>query len=157
MPQTSLCYILYTSGTTGTPKGVCVGHAGVVNQIEAIARNVVAPSDLAVALFTSSLCFDASLDEIFLPLACGGTVVVADNMLSLCDTDAATRFGDVTFLNGTPSALQMLLETGAIPPSVRAIELGGEALPPSLVRQLYRAGVQHVVNVYGPTECTNEW
>lgn len=50
----------------------------------------------------------------------------------------------------------MLLETGSIPPSVTTIELGGEALNNGLVRMLYNAGVQRVVNVYGPTECTNE-
>jgi amino acid adenylation domain-containing protein len=156
IPHSDLCYVLYTSGTTGLPKGVAVAHAGVVNQISAVGSAVVSADDVRVTLFTTSLCFDASLDEIFLPLSLGGCIVVADNLLVLADADAAQRFADVTFLNGTPSAMQMVVELHALPRSVRAIELGGEALSAALVRLLYDAGVARVANVYGPTECTNE-
>jgi amino acid adenylation domain-containing protein len=156
VPNSDLCYVLYTSGTTGLPKGVAVAHTGVVNQISAVGSSVVSADDVRVTLFTTSLCFDASLDEIFLPLSLGGCIVVADNLLVLADADAAQRFSDVTFLNGTPSAMQMVVELHALPRSVRAIELGGEALSAALVRQLYDAGVARVANVYGPTECTNE-
>jgi acyl-CoA synthetase (AMP-forming)/AMP-acid ligase II len=74
----------------------------------------------------------------------------------LCESNANELYGDVTFVNGTPSAVQMLLETGRLPTSVRAVELGGEAMSGALARQLFARGVQRLANVYGPTECTNE-
>lgn len=76
--------------------------------------------------------------------------------MSLCDADAAALYGDVTFVNGTPSAVQMLLETGRLPASVSAVELGGEAMSGALARQLFARGIERLANVYGPTECTNE-
>ena len=160
-PHTRLAYILYTSGTTGKPKGVCIAHHGVVNQIVDVGSRLVGASALARTLFSTNVCFDASVDEIWMPLVHGGTIVVAQDLLDLVAAGGASgtvapHLAGVTMLNGTPSAMQMLLETKAIPPSVVAVELGGEASTAPLVSKLYQAGVACVLNMYGPTECTNE-
>ena len=77
-----LAYLIYTSGSTGRPKGILIEHRNAVSLI-AWARTVFTPQDLAVTLAATSFCFDLSIFEVFLPLACGGAVVLAENALSL--------------------------------------------------------------------------
>jgi amino acid adenylation domain-containing protein len=157
----SLAYVLYTSGTTGKPKGVCVEHRSVVNEVWHMGSRILTVPEVRCALFSTSVCFDASVDELFVPLAFGGRIVVVPSVLALCDAATAVRLrsngDDVTLLNGTPSAIQMLVDTGQVPRSVRVVLLGGEALPRRTAEGLFAAlgdGVR-VFNVYGPTEATD--
>jgi acyl-CoA synthetase (AMP-forming)/AMP-acid ligase II len=90
------------------------------------------------------------------PLACGGSVVLAENALELPRLEAA----GVTLVNTVPSAAAELVRTTGLPPSVRSVCLAGEPLSRGLVEALYaaaaaRAGrLERVLNLYGPSEDT---
>ena len=147
-PQ-SLAYVLFTSGSTGSPKGVALEHRNAVNFVE-WAQTVFTPQELAGTLFSTSLCFDLSIFEIFVPWSVGGTVIVVPNALALPELSASSK---VTLINTVPSVMSELLRADAVPDSVKTINLAGEVLPPSLVEDLYdRTSVRNVYNLYGPTE-----
>ncbi|WP_214103977.1 non-ribosomal peptide synthetase [Acrocarpospora catenulata] len=144
-------YVLYTSGSTGRPKGVAVPHSALVNLLVSMARLLGSgPGDVWLA--ATSLSFDISALELYLPLVTGGTVVLAEaggDSPALVRLMAAER---VTHAQATPSGWRALLDAG-MPPSPITALAGGEALPPALAREL-RARVDRLVNVYGPTETT---
>ncbi|HZN53850.1 MAG TPA: amino acid adenylation domain-containing protein, partial [Candidatus Polarisedimenticolaceae bacterium] len=77
-----LAYVLYTSGSTGRPKGASLRHRGVVAMLRWAAA-AYDDDDLRGVLASTSLCFDPSVLEIFLPLLRGGAVVVAETVLDL--------------------------------------------------------------------------
>ncbi len=146
-----LAYVIYTSGSTGRPKGVAIAHASAVALLE-WAAEVFPPADLAGVLGSTSICFDLSVFELFLPLATGGAVILADNALELPRLAAGTQ---VSLVNTVPSAMAELARAGSLPPSVRTVSLAGEVLRRSLVDQVYRLpGVERVFNLYGPSEDT---
>jgi amino acid adenylation domain-containing protein len=143
--------VIHTSGSTGQPKPVGVEHRGVSRLLAAAAR-VFAPEDRAAVLAAASLCFDLSIFELFLPLAHGGTAVLAESVLDLPGLPARDS---ITLLAAVPSATAELLRGGGLPCSLRALLLGGEALPATLARELLaRAPGCRVSNHYGPTEAT---
>ncbi|HSG40625.1 MAG TPA: amino acid adenylation domain-containing protein, partial [Thermoanaerobaculia bacterium] len=146
----NLAYLIYTSGSTGRPKGVAIEHAAAVSFVR-WARTVFGPESLSGVLASTSVCFDLSVFEIFVPLSWGGRAVLVDNALALPGAPAA---GEVTLLNTVPSAAAELVRTG-LPPSVRTVNLAGEPLPRSLARQLYSTGtVERLYDLYGPSEDT---
>lgn len=146
----NLAYVIYTSGSTGKPKGVAIEHHSTVALID-WAKTLFSSADLAGVLAATSICFDLSVFEIFVTLSYGGTVIIAENALSL-QTSSAQR---VTLINTVPSAIATLLRNQAIPTWVRTINLAGEFLPDNLVQQLYQLDhVQRVFNLYGPSEDT---
>jgi amino acid adenylation domain-containing protein len=145
-----LAYVIYTSGSTGTPKGVAIAHRSAVALI-AWAQTVFTTAQLARVLAATSISFDLSIFELFVPLSSGGTVILVDDVLQLPELSGA----DVTLINTVPSAMAELLRLDGLPPSVQVVNLAGEALPPRLVEQLYRRpSVQRVFNLYGPSEDT---
>ena len=147
----NLDYVLFTSGSTGRPKGVALEHRSAVIFVN-WARQVFLPEEVAGTLLSTSICFDLSVFEMFVPLSMGGTVIIAQNALELPDLPAA---GKVTLINTVPSAIAALIRMGGVPPSVRVVNLAGEALLNSLAHQIYEAtGVHKVYNLYGPTEDT---
>ena len=147
----NLAYLLFTSGSTGTPKGVAVEHRNAANFIQ-WAQTIFTREELAGALFATSVCFDLSIFEMFVPWSVGGTVIVATNALSLPELPAAKK---VTLINTVPSIMAELMRSGGVPDSVLTVNLAGEALSTSLVRDLHdRTRVRHVYNLYGPTEAT---
>lgn len=147
----NLAYVLYTSGSTGKPKGVAVEHRSVVAFIE-WSKEFFTNEQLQGVLASTSLCFDLSVFELFVTIACGGKVIIAQNALQLSDLPAAS---EVTLINTVPSAINALLEINAIPSSVTTINLAGEPLQNALVQKLYKIPhIQAVVNLYGPTEDT---
>ncbi|MDB9314041.1 amino acid adenylation domain-containing protein [Spirulina sp. CS-785/01] len=147
----NLAYIIYTSGSTGKPKGVVIEHRNAIAFIE-WARDFFTPEQLQGVLASTSLCFDLSVFEFFVTLSCGGTVILAQNALALPHLPAANQ---VTLINTVPSAINALLQSQGIPPSVQTINLAGEPLQNALVQKLYQLdSVQHVFNLYGPSEDT---
>ena len=147
-----LAYVVFTSGSTGRPKGVAVPHAGVV----ALARwalDIYGAEVFAGTLLSTSLGFDLSSFEIFVPLISGGTCIVVDNALAL--VAGAPR--PVTFLNSVPSIVRELLAQTALPRSIEMVSLGGEALPRELVAALHASASTRAVRIldsYGPSETT---
>ncbi len=147
----NLAYVIYTSGSTGRPKGVGITHSNAAALL-GWSREQFTAADLSGVMASTSICFDLSIFEIFAPLSCGGKVVLAENALALRGLAAA---GDVTLVNTVPSAMAELMRINALPPSVRVVNLAGEALKGALVKQIYQAGqVERVINLYGPTEDT---
>ncbi|MFJ8434753.1 amino acid adenylation domain-containing protein [Kitasatospora sp. NPDC094019] len=144
-------YIIYTSGSTGTPKGVAVRHAGCVAMLAEMDR-VLEGCDLSGVAAASSVCFDMSVMEIFNALCRGGSLVLVESAVHLPESRHADR---ITHLNMVPSVMNGLLDAGALPPNVRSIVFGGEALRRKLVDRAYReTGAERVFNAYGPTEGT---
>jgi amino acid adenylation domain-containing protein len=146
-----LAYVLFTSGSTGRPKGVAIEHRSPATFIS-WAQTVFNAQELAGVLFSTSICFDLSIFEMFAPLSVGGTIIVASNALYLATLPSAHA---VTLINTVPSAMAELVRTGVVPPSVQVVNLAGEALPASLVEDIYaNTKVKKVFNLYGPTEDT---
>jgi amino acid adenylation domain-containing protein len=147
----NLAYVLFTSGSTGRPKGVAIEHRAAVAFLE-WAGHVYSNQQLAGVLFSTSVCFDLSIFEIFVTLSAGGEVIIAQNALHLPTLPEKDR---VTLINTVPSAIAELVRMDGIPKSSKTINLAGEPLPDSLVEQIYAgSSVEKVYNLYGPTECT---
>ncbi|MGW1892943.1 amino acid adenylation domain-containing protein [Streptomyces sp. NPDC002004] len=149
--EQSVALVIYTSGSTGTPKGVRITHRNVVALL-AWAQGVFSPDELEGTLASTSICFDLSVFELFLPLTTGATVILAGHALLLPSLPARDS---VTLVNTVPSAMDTLLRLGELPDRVRVVNLAGEPLPRDLVDRLYaRDGVRKVYNLYGPSEDT---
>ncbi|GAA0421718.1 hypothetical protein Acor_52310 [Acrocarpospora corrugata] len=145
----SPAYVLYTSGSTGRPKGVVVPHRALTNFL-LWARDLLDAGPRHVWLALTSLSFDISALELYLPLITGGTCVIADSAHDGAEVARLIRAHGVTHVQATPSGWRVLL-TGDLPPVVALT--GGEPLPRQLARQL-RSRVSRLINVYGPTETT---
>jgi amino acid adenylation domain-containing protein len=147
----NLAYVIYTSGSTGIPKGVQIEHRNAVSFVH-WAKTVFTREELSGVLASTSICFDLSVFEIFLPLACGGTVVLARDALELATLPARNK---VTLINTVPSAMTELLRMEAVPESVQTVNLAGEPLSASLVQELYgMPRIEKVYDLYGPSEST---
>lgn len=134
----SLAYVLFTSGSTGEPKGVELTHDAVMNTIEFVTDHFgLHAGDRSLAL--ASLEADMSVLEIFALLRAGGAVVVVDEDQRR-DPDSWARSIQrhaVTFLNWMPGWLDMLLEVGGDRlGSLRVVLLGGDWVRPELIRAL---------------------
>jgi amino acid adenylation domain-containing protein len=146
-----LAYVIYTSGSTGEPKGVAIEHHSPVTLVH-WAHEVYGGEELAGVLAATSVCFDLSIFELFVPLSQGGTAILVPNALGLLDLP---QTAGVTLINTVPSAMEELLRVGGIPASVRTINLAGEPLAPALVDALYATTmVERVYDLYGPSEDT---
>ncbi len=150
----SLAYMIYTSGSTGTPKGVEIPHRAAVNFLTSMLREPgLVEADRLLAVTT--LSFDISLLEMFLPLLAGATVVIARRE----DVKDGRRLAnlleeeDITVMQATPATWQMLLDSGWEGRSDLRILCGGEALSRTLANALVNSA-REVWNLYGPTETT---
>ncbi|HEU4669269.1 MAG TPA: amino acid adenylation domain-containing protein [Dyella sp.] len=150
-----LAYVLFTSGSTGQPKGVRILHRNLVNFLRAMQRDPGFGADDVLCAVTT-LSFDIAGLELYLPLIAGGQVVIATALeqrdpRALCEL--IERSG-CTVLQSTPSLLKLMEETGqdAVLARLRLL-VGGEALPLALARSLAARG-RGLWNLYGPTETT---
>ncbi|OON70559.1 non-ribosomal peptide synthetase [Hymenobacter sp. CRA2] len=144
-----LAYVIYTSGSTGMPKGVMIEHAGIANTIQAqCAAFDIRPGERGLQFASSS--FDASVSEIFIILAAGGTLHVIGegtkkNPAQL-ERYLATHQIDIATL--PPAYLQLLSPEGLRP--MRKLITAGEAAIRHKVSEYARHGQYY--NAYGPTE-----
>ena len=149
-----LAYTIYTSGSSGNPKGVQIPHANLVNFLTSMAlRPGCGNQDRLLAVTT--ICFDIAWLELFLPLVTGAT-------LELCSAEVARdgyalkdriEMGRATIVQATPSTWTMLLAAGWSKGPKIKIFCGGEALDRGLARNLLQRG-DEVWNMFGPTETT---
>ncbi|HEX2091734.1 MAG TPA: amino acid adenylation domain-containing protein, partial [Longimicrobiaceae bacterium] len=145
----NLSHVIFTSGSTGRPKGVMVRHSSVVALLHWL-REAVSDEERSSVLFSTSINFDVSVAEVFGTLCWGGKLVMVENALELPHAPEP-----VVHASMVPTAAAELLRMGAIPATVRTLNLGGEALPDDLAQALYGLGtVEKVGNLYGPTEDT---
>ncbi|GLY02736.1 amino acid adenylation domain-containing protein [Actinoplanes sp. NBRC 101535] len=151
-PARDLAYIMYTSGSTGQPKGTMVTHDNVVAFLAATEQAIGAVDD-EVTLATTALTFDISVLELFWPLTAGRRVNLLDTFAAL-DTGrlaALLGTGQPTLLQVTPSTAE-LVTLPSRPNRIRVL-VGGEALPAATAARLIRRCDQ-LYNMYGPTEAT---
>jgi len=147
----NVAYVIYTSGSTGRPKGVAIEHRSAVAFIH-WAKEVFSTEHLAGVLASTSICFDLSIFEIFVPLSVGGKIILAAHALELPTLPAAN---EVTLINTVPSAMTELVRLKGVPESVRVVNLAGEPLQNVLVQSIYQhPRVEQVFNLYGPSEDT---
>ncbi|MFE4576973.1 amino acid adenylation domain-containing protein [Streptomyces chartreusis] len=154
VPPDAPAYVIYTSGSTGRPKGVVVPHAALVNLIHDMAtRFEVTPTDRFLAVTTFG--FDIANLELFVPLATGAELLLADRETVRDPAALATAITTTgaTLMQATPSLWQTLTTDHA--PALRNLRalVGGEALPDPLAHAL-TTHCASVTNVYGPTETT---
>jgi amino acid adenylation domain-containing protein len=146
-----LAYVLYTSGSTGRPKAVGITHHNLINLIS-WGRSILSDAELKGVLFSTSLNFDLSAFEMFLPLAFGGCIVLVDNLLALPPAPLRDK---VRFVNTGPSLLEALLRVDGLPEGVTSVVVAGERLSRRLASALFEARPEiRLFNCYGPTETT---
>ncbi len=154
----SLAYILYTSGSTGQPKGVMIPHRGIVNRVLWTAQVLrTAPGDRT--LHKSPLVFDVSIGEIFLPLATGATLVIAAPGKHWDPEYLADLIQErgISFVHFVPSMLSVFLDADRLPEktaSLKNVWSGGEALTAELQSRFFARIQARLRNGYGPTEAS---
>jgi amino acid adenylation domain-containing protein len=151
---TDLAYVLYTSGSTGQPKGVQIEQRSLVNFLLSMQRE---PGFRAgdVLLAVTTLSFDIAGLELYLPLATGGTLVIArrDEATDGPTLQGLMRSTATSVMQATPATWRLLLESGWPGDTNLKILCGGEALPRELAEQLIPRSAE-LWNMYGPTETT---
>ncbi|MFG1752542.1 amino acid adenylation domain-containing protein [Streptosporangium sandarakinum] len=150
----ALAYVIYTSGSTGRPKGVAVTHGNLANLVLDFAERL-GPDAAARVLWSTTPSFDISALELLLPLAGGGTLVIASDAdrlrpRGLLDLVVAR---DVRVVQATPTAWRLAVPEAGGELAGRTVLCGGEPLPAALARDLLALGCR-LFNVYGPTETT---
>jgi len=148
-------YVLYTSGSTGEPKGVEVHHGGVIDYC-AFARNHYYSDHLQGSLVATSPAFDLTLPALYVPLLSGGCVELMPEQDEL---DALSRWlakdSAAVLLRLTPSHVQALLALSDAAPrhAAHVFVIGGEVFEPALARRLQaKFPASRIYNHYGPTE-----
>ncbi|TCD23398.1 non-ribosomal peptide synthetase [Pedobacter psychrodurus] len=146
-------YLLYTSGSTGRPKGVKISHGNLANLLLST-KEMPGISYTDRLLATTTISFDIATLELLLPLIAGAETLIAD--------DATCKDGrlinnlisaqKISIIQGTPSTLKMILNSGLGPNSLKVIA-GGEQLDLSLAKSIIATGAS-LWNMYGPTETT---
>ncbi|NKY57262.1 non-ribosomal peptide synthetase [Nocardia flavorosea] len=148
-------YLLFTSGSTGVPKGVSVSHAAIVNTFAWLQeQHRFGPGD--TMLYRTPATFDASLLEIYLPLLVGARIVVARPNGHRDPYYQAELMADeqVTAVQMTSSMLTTMAEESDLTgcSALRCVFTGGEPLPPATAQRFREVTGTEVNNLYGPTE-----
>ncbi len=147
-------YVIYTSGSTGKPKGVVISHRAMTNFVSAMAEQPgLAATDMLAAVTT--LSFDISVLELFVPLAVGASVFMVNREQASDGRTLATLLDHqpISLMQATPASWRLLSTTNWTPTRPFRALVGGELLPQDLAQWLLQRCDQ-VWNMYGPTETT---
>lgn len=151
MHEDPLAYILYTSGSTGHPKGVAVRHAGLLNMAEA-QRAVFGTTERDRVLQFATISFDASIFELTMAWRAGATLVMAsrEDLMPGNPLGSFLRAHKISNVTLPPAALQLVPQQPL--PDLQVIIVAGETCPAELPGR-WAAG-RRFFNAYGPTEAT---
>ncbi|HKR15160.1 MAG TPA: amino acid adenylation domain-containing protein [Pyrinomonadaceae bacterium] len=147
-----LAYVIYTSGSTGKPKGTQVSHGALLNFLHSM-REVPGFTREDVLLAVTTLSFDIAGLELYLPLICGGCVVLATREAAADGAWLLQKLEKVTVMQATPTTWRLVLDAAWQKPLPVKVLCGGEALPRDLAVQLLDRSAS-LWNMYGPTETT---
>ncbi|MFH8797516.1 amino acid adenylation domain-containing protein [Streptomyces sp. NPDC017941] len=143
-----LVYQVYTSGSTGLPKGVGITHANLVNALDGLVRQVGVSPGWRM-LTSTSIGFDVAAFELFSTLTTGGSVEIVRDVLALAERDA----WDIDVISSVPSAFAELVDQLGDRVQPKSLVFAGEALTPSLVERVRANWPEaRIVNGYGPSE-----
>ncbi|KAI9902278.1 hypothetical protein N3K66_001630 [Trichothecium roseum] len=148
LSTSSPAYVIFTSGTTGKPKGTVVGHAAFCTGASAHGAAMGMNKSSRVLQF-ASYTFDASIMEILTALIKGGTVCIPSDEERMNNIAGAINRMDVNWTLLTPSVAQLIQPSSV--PGLRTIVLGGEAMSAAHIAQWGSSNVK-LMNAYGPSE-----
>ncbi|THH34927.1 non-ribosomal peptide synthetase [Neolewinella litorea] len=151
-------YVMYTSGSTGQPKGVVIGHTALVNYIDHALRHYVTGPKPVFPLFTT-IGFDLTVTSLFTPLACGGRLeIYSEPPPGIPDLAVVQVMHDdrCDVVKLTPSHLALLRGMDLRAHRLRTLIVGGEQLTTPLAREIreHLPPTAAIINEYGPTEAT---
>ena len=152
-------YVIYTSGSTGTPKGAVLSRRGLCNLYEST-KSTIAYDKEQTSVSVTTVSFDIFIGDALLPLLFGCTV-------ALCTEEELRQphllaklieAVDAKFIQTTPTRMRIMMEDAsfreAASKHIEKIVLGGEMIPPSLLKLLKKHIGARIINGYGPTEAT---
>ncbi|MCK9897080.1 amino acid adenylation domain-containing protein [Frankia sp. AgB32] len=153
-----LAYILYTSGSTGVPKGVSIRHRDARAFVDWAAEVLSAGPDDRFANH-APLTFDLSVLDIYAAFAVGASVHLVPAELAFSPTQLTEfiRGSAITVWYSVPSAIMLMMRAGGLltrvpPPALRAVLFAGEPFPIAPLRELAAWTPARLLNLYGPTE-----
>ncbi len=146
-----LCYIIYTSGTTGKPKGVPINQASICNFVR-VAADVYGIDETDRSYQGMTIAFDFSVEELWVPLLAGATLIPGKPGAALVGDDLADFLAEhkISYLCVVPTLLATIERDL---PDVKILLVSGEACPQNLVRRWHKPD-RVILNAYGPTEAT---
>ncbi|WP_150451337.1 non-ribosomal peptide synthetase [Arenibacter lacus] len=154
---TDIAYILYTSGSSGKPKGVLISHAALTNYLTWAKGAYALEDHIKMPLFTS-IGFDLTITATFLPLITGGELIIYQEMESGPDLSFLDVITDnlVNAIKLTPSHLTLISDMDLAKSNIKLMILGGEDLKTQLVKSVLNSFTNpiKIFNEYGPTEAT---
>ena len=154
-----VCYVYYSSGTTGKPKGITGTRRGISHFIRWEIQTLGLTSDARVSQWTQPF-YDAFLRDVFVPLCCGGTIVAPNSIETVLTTESLISWMNISGVNVVhtiPTIFHRIIQEAISStdfPKLRYVLLAGERVMPNDVKRCLEIFAERIqlLNLYGPTE-----